>query len=102
MSSLEAANVVLERWANGASDGGNDQCDIQIVFEDGFRYHGHYSLTKSPRRVSLARHVRKHLTALASSKGAKKSSQLAGEPVISVIGASLAESARIALDHYNI
>lgn len=105
VSSIEAANNVLERWADCAPDSGNDQCDFQIVFEDGFRYHGHFHLSKSQKRISLARHVRKHLTALAT-KGAKKAREAdedeGDEPVISLIGANLAESAKIALDHYNI
>lgn len=102
VSSLEAANAVLERWADHAPDSGYDQCDFQIVFEDGFRYKGHYPLSKSQKRISLARHVRKQLTALAGNKCARKPAGADDEPVISPIGSNVADSARIALDHYNI
>ena len=103
VSSLEAANKVLDGWADCAPDSGYDQCDFQIVFEDGFRYQGHYPLHKSTKRVSLARHVRKQLTALArKADNAESSSKTDEKPVISLIGADLAESARIALDQYNI
>jgi hypothetical protein len=102
VSSIEAANRVLDNWAGRASDSEVDQCDVRIVFEDGFRYQGHYHLNKSEKRVSLARHVRKQLKALATKTCAAKSSKTDEKPVISLIGADLAESARIALDHYNI
>ncbi|MEN3297483.1 MAG: hypothetical protein V7642_6736 [Burkholderiales bacterium] len=102
VSSMEAANRVLGDWADRASDSGHDQCHFQIVFEDGFRYQGNYHLNKSEKRISLARHVRKELTALAKKKRATQPSKTDEKPVISLIGADLAESAKIALDHYNI
>lgn len=102
VSSMEAANTVLESWADCAPESGHDQCDFQIVFEDGFRYQGHFHLNKSQKRISLARHVRRQLTALASRTSVRKSTKKLDEPVISLIGPDLAESAKIALDHYNI
>jgi hypothetical protein len=99
---MEAANRVLGNWADGASDNDAEQCEFQIVFEDGFRYQGRYHLDKSEKRISLARHVRKQLTALASKKGRAASLRTGDKPVISLIGSDLAESAKIALDHYNI
>lgn len=102
VSSMEAANTVLESWADCAPESGHDQCDFQIVFEDGFRYQGHFHLNKSQKRISLARHVRRQLTALASRTSVRKSAKKVDEPVISLIGPDLAESAKIALDHYNI
>lgn len=102
VSSLDAADAVLTGWANGALVAGHDQCDVQIVFEDGFRYHGHYPLKKSEKRVSLSRHVRQQLTAIAKSLGATTPSALPDEPVISQIGATPADSARMALEQYNV
>ncbi|MES2537624.1 MAG: hypothetical protein V4632_17325 [Pseudomonadota bacterium] len=102
VSSIEAANRVLDNWAGRTSDSGDEQCDVRIVFEDGFRYQGHYQLSKSDKRSSLARHVRKQLKELATKTHNAKSSKTDEKPVISLIGADLAESARIALDHYNI
>lgn len=109
VSSIEAANRVLDSWADRTSDAGHDRCDFQIVFEDGFRYQGYYHLNKSDKRISLARHVRKQLTALAKKTDTAKSSKSEEKPAISLSGGDvaesggdLAESARIALDHYNI
>ena len=101
VSSLEAANAVLSGWANGGAGADHDQCDVQIVFEDGFSYHGHYPLKKSDKPASLSRHVRQQLTVLAKAGGATTPFP-PGEPVISQIGSTLAESAKIALDEYNI
>lgn len=105
VTSIEAANNVLESWADATPETENDQCDFQIVFEDGFRYHGHLHLNKSQKRISLARHVRKQLTALAKTAGTRRAARAAkaeDAPVISLIGEDLAESAKIALEHYNI
>lgn len=102
VSSLDAANAVLAGWANEALVVGHEECDVQIVFEDGFQYHGHYRLKKSEKRVSLARHVRKQLTTLAKASDETTPSPAINEPVISLIGANPAESARLALDNYNI
>lgn len=102
VSSIEAANTVLERWADCAPATGSGQCDFQIVFEDGFRYRGHFRLDKSGKRISLSRHVRKQLTALAKRSGARKPVPDECTPAMTPIGADIAESARIALEHYNI
>lgn len=102
VSSLEAANKVLDEWSDCAPDTGYDQCDFQIVFEDGFRYQGHYLLNKSTKRVSLARHVRKHLMALAKRADAEDAETETDDKPISLIGADIAESAKIVLDQYNI
>lgn len=105
VSSIEAANNVLESWADATPEAANDECDFQIVFEDGFRYHGHLRLNKCQKRISLGRHVRKHLTALAKNAGSRRpvrANKTEKEPVISMIGEDVAESAKIALEHYNI
>jgi hypothetical protein len=101
VSSMEAANRVLGDWADRVADSGQEQCDFQIVFEDGFRYQGQLHLNKSEKRISLGRHVRKQLTALAKKTRIAKS-ESDEKPVISLIGADLAESAKLALDQYNI
>lgn len=36
VSTLALANAVLERWAKDAPEKGEGQCEIQIIFEDGF------------------------------------------------------------------
>jgi hypothetical protein len=102
VSSMEAANTVLEHWSGHAPDAGDTDCDIEIVFEDGLRYHGHFRLNKSQKRISLSRHVRKQLTALAATADLETCRPAADEPAISMIGADRAESARIVLQHYKI
>lgn len=102
VSSLEAANAVLEGWAARAADVCHDRCDFEIVFEDGLRYRGRVHLQNAQKRVSLSRHVRKQLAALTTIANTRKRSRAVDEPVIRLIGANLAEAARIALDHYNI
>lgn len=105
VSSIEAANNVLESWADSTDETENDQCDFQIVFEDGFRYQGHLRLNKCQKRISLSRHVRKQLTALAKTSGSRRTTRASKEevaPVISMIGEDVAESAKLALEQYNI
>lgn len=102
VSSMEAANAVLERWADGAAASGQEKCDVQIVFEDGFRIRGHYNLAKSRKRVSLSRYVRKQLTALAGTDKVKKTAKQEDDPELSLSGEDPAISAKLALDHYNI
>lgn len=102
VSSMEAANKVLDSWSDCAPESGYDQCDFRIVFEDGVRYQGHYKLNKSQKRSSLSRFVRKQLTELAKAKPATVARKQDELPVIDPLGDDIAESARIALDHYNI
>jgi hypothetical protein len=102
VSSMEAANTVLEHWSGHAPEAGNTDCDVEIVFEDGLRYHGHFRLNKSQKRISLSRHVRKQLAALAAAADPETREPAADEPAISMIGADRAESARIVLQHYKI
>lgn len=102
VTTMDAANTVLQNWAGDTSAGGTARCNFQIVFEDGCRYQGHFHLARSQKRISLARHVRKQLTALATPNQCNKSALLDDTPVLSLLGADLAESAKIALDSYNI
>lgn len=102
VSSLEAANAVLEGWASGTPGFSHDQSIFQIVFEDGFRYYGRYRLNESKKRVSLSRHVRMQLKTLATITDVKKHAQTSDESVINLISANLAQAAKIALNHYNI
>lgn len=102
VSSVEAANTVLEGWAAESLQNEEDQCEFKIVFEDGFWYHGKMPLTPSGKRVSLARYVRKQLAALAGAEGKKRSLPKAESPDFAPLGADVAESAKMALDYYNI
>lgn len=102
VSSIEAANTVLERWAGAAPEAGYEQCNVQVVFEDGFRIRGHYHLTRSQKRVSLSRHLRKQLTAMAEDKAAKKSVKREDDAALSLSGSDPVAAARQALANYNI
>jgi hypothetical protein len=102
VSTIQAADQVLESWVEGASEREDNQCDVQIVFEDGFRYRSRFALRRTQKRISLARHVRGELSALAKSKKPQVSEVLDGEPIISPISGGIAESARLALDQYDI
>lgn len=102
VTSLEAANAVLEAWQDSGTGASQDRCDFQIVFEDGFLYQARYHLKKPQKHVSLSRHVRKQLIALATLNDLRQATRTSGEPVLRLMGANLAQAARIALDHYNI
>lgn len=102
VSSMEAANTVLERWSGHALDSGGDDCDFEIVFEDGFRYRGHYRLNKYKKRISLSRHIRKQLAALTAMADFDTRGQTDDEPAIGMTGAGQAKSARVVLEHYKI
>ena len=102
VASLRAASEVLENWANCITDSGHALCDIEIVFEDGCRYNERYDLMRSQKRVSLSRHVRRQLVVAATTGDDKKLSQEYCLPVIGLIGANLAESARLLLEKYEI
>ncbi|NEX62567.1 hypothetical protein [Noviherbaspirillum galbum] len=78
VSTLALANGVLERWASDAPEKGEGRCEIQIIFEDGFRYHGRIGLKRSQKRISLARHLRQQFAELARpqpARGAKKAAE---------------------------
>jgi len=103
VSSIQAADMVLKNWVDdGAPIAEDDQCDVQVIFEDGFRYRGKFGLKRTDKRISLARHIRRQLTALAAAKRCANASTAGEEPVISLIGTDIADSARIALDQYDI
>ncbi|WP_136416064.1 hypothetical protein [Herbaspirillum sp. ST 5-3] len=102
VTSIEAANSVLQNWAHDASGMCQNECEVEIIFEDGLRYSGHYPLTKHEKRVSLSRHVRRQLTALAKTACIKRGQAPANEPILSPNEADPAECAKTVLEHYNI
>jgi hypothetical protein len=102
VASLRAASEVLESWANCIPDSRLELCDIEIVFEDGCRYNERYDLMRSQKRVSLSRHVRKQLTAAATTTDGEKLLHKFYRPAIDLIGADFADSARLLLEKYDI
>lgn len=102
VASLRAASEVLENWANCIPDSGCELCDVEIVFEDGFRYSERFKLMRSRKRVSLSHHVRKQLAVAATANGIDNHPQKYCLPGFLSIGGNLAESARFLLDKYDI
>lgn len=102
VTSMEAANSVLKSWVHGQGGARPAECEVEIVFEDGLRYHSHYRLTEQEKTVSLGRHVRRQLTAMSKAKCVKRDQQPANEPTICPDEPDTAERAREILEHYNI
>ncbi|GIZ50361.1 hypothetical protein [Noviherbaspirillum aridicola] len=102
VTSMEAANHVLERWVHDEQETRNAECEVHIVFEDGFRLHSRYPLTRSDKRVSLARHLRKQLNNMASSTRARKPCRRDSGCDIRLNDDCYHEAAKEALERYNI
>lgn len=101
VTSMEAANTVLERWTAGEQESAAE-CEVRIVFEDGFHIRSRFPLTRSEKRVSLARHLRKQLSRLAGDGRAQKPTRCDQALDIRADGRQVDEAARHALEHYNI
>ncbi len=101
VSTIQAANHILESWAGDVPEAGDELCEVRIVFEDGLQYRSQFRLDRSLKRISLARHVRRELTALASLKRCKAQDKDPA-PSMSPVSANLAESAQLVLDRYDI
>jgi len=99
---MEAANSVLQSWAQDTSGRMPDECEVEIIFEDGLRYCGHYQLNRQEKRVSLARHVRRRLTAMTKTPYIKRGQQAANDAVIGLNERDPAVRAKTVLEHYNI
>jgi hypothetical protein len=102
VTSMEAANNVLERWLADEQDARNAECEVHIVFEDGFQLHSRYPLTRSDKRVSLARHLRKQLNSMASGTRSRKPCRRDSARGIRLTDDCYNEAAREALERYNI
>lgn len=102
VTSMEAANSVLQSWALDQSAALPAECEVEIVFEDGLRYHAHYLLKDQEKNVSLGRHVRRQLTALTKAKCLKRNEHPANEPSIEPNGKTPVERAMAILERYNI
>lgn len=100
VTSLEAANSVLQGWAHKPDVAG--ECEVEIVFEDGVRYCGHYRLSERDKGVSLGRHVRRQLTVMAKSQCVKRNQQPANDSIITPDARNQAECAKEMLANYNI
>jgi hypothetical protein len=104
VTSMEAANSVLQGWAHRRAGVRPAKCEVEIVFEDGLRYCSLYRLTEQEKSVSLSRHVRRQLTAMTKAKGKciKRDQQPANEPAIHPNEPDPAERAKAMLARYNI
>jgi hypothetical protein len=102
VTSMEAANTVLERWAADEQDAGPAECEVRIVFEDGFHIRSRYPLARTDKRVSLARHLRKQLSSLANEARPKRPVKCEQGLDIRSGEINSDEAARCALERYNI
>lgn len=101
VTSVEAANTVLRNWAQDAHDE-LAECEFEIVFEDGLRFHSHYPLKEQEKTVSLSRLVRRQLTAMSKGKSPKRSEPCANDAFMHTGDRDPAECAQELLAHYNI
>ena len=102
VTSVEAANQVLRNWAQDTSATKSAECEVEIVFEDGLRYHSHYPLKEQEKSVSLSRHLRRQLVAMSKGKCVKKAQQAANDAFSHAGNRNPAECAEELLAHYNI
>jgi hypothetical protein len=102
VTSLEAANSVLQSWAEDAAGVPGTECEVEIIFEDGLRYVGHYPLKKQEKKVSLGRHVRRRLVAMAKTQCVKRDQAPANDGFVTQDDRDSAECAQAVLEHYNI
>jgi len=102
VSSIEAANTVLQGWAHQQSGAAAGECEVQIVFEDGIRYRSHYHLREQESGISLGRHVRRQLATMAKAGDTRKEQLPANDALICPDERDPAECAKEILAHYNI
>lgn len=101
VSTLALANKVLERWANDAPEKGEGQCQIQIIFEDGFQYRSRIGLKRSQKRISLAKHLRQQLLTMAASKTSRRKKD-EGDAIVSMTQPAPSLSVEAMLARYDI
>lgn len=102
VTSVEAANTVLRNWAQDMAGPLPAACEVEIVFEDGLRYHSHYQLNDQEKTISLSRHLRRQLTAMSKGKCAKPNSPCANDSFMHAGDRNSVECAQELLEHYNI
>ncbi|TFV90220.1 hypothetical protein E4K72_21065 [Oxalobacteraceae bacterium OM1] len=102
VTSIEAANSVLERWTHETPEAPANEYEVEIIFEDGLRYSGHYQFD-TRKKVSLGRNVRRRLSDMASpsTKRVARESEAANDSIVGTSGSPV-ERAKTLLEHYNI
>ncbi|MEC4723855.1 hypothetical protein RY831_32635 [Noviherbaspirillum sp. CPCC 100848] len=96
------ANAVLERWASDVPEAGEGQCQIQIIFEDGFQYRSQFGLCRSQKRISLAKVLRQQLAAMASSNTSQRKRKDRTGPITTIALPTLPLNADVMLARYDI
>ncbi len=99
---MEAANSVLKNWAHDQSGTLPAECEVEIVFEDGLRYCGHYRLEEQEKGVSLSRHVRRRLAAMTKTPSVKKVGHPANDSIVCPKEKDPVKCATALLAYYNI
>lgn len=101
VTSMEAANSVLQSWTRDQSGMLPDECEVEIVFEDGLRYRSHFPLKKQEKTVSLGRYVRRQLLAL-TKVPCTTTDQPAANDAVCHDHQEASARAKEMLEHYNI
>ncbi len=102
VSTLGLANTVLERWASDMPEAGEGQCQIQIIFEDGFQYRSQVGLSRSQKRISLAKVLRQQLASMAApDKNQRKRKDRTG-PITTIAQPTLSLPVDAMLARYDI
>ena len=102
VSSIEAANSVLKSWAHDQSGTLPAECEVEIVFEDGLRYRGHYRLEAQEKGISLGRDIRRRLAAMTRTPSIKKVETPANDSIICPQEQDPVKCATALLTYYNI
>lgn len=103
VTSIEAANSVLSTWVSECADAASAEYEVEILFEDGMRYCGHYQLSQK-EKASLGRDIRRSL-ALMTEKGGhsvKRGRHSRGSPFVWTDCASQALNPETVLEQYNL
>jgi hypothetical protein len=103
VTSIEAANTVLSTWVRQCADAASAEYAVEILFEDGMRYRGHYKLRQKDK-ASLGRDIRRSLAKMTEEDGqpVKRGHHARGNPFVWTNCGPQALNAKAVLEHYNL
>jgi len=106
VTSIEAANTVLSTWVRQCADDTSAEYEVEIIFEDGLRYRGHYQLGQKDK-ASLGRDIRRSLAMMTETgeqpaQRVKRGSHSRARPFVWTSCASQALSPKAVLEHYDL
>lgn len=103
VTAIEAANSVLSTWVKQSAGAVPAEYEVEIIFEDGMRYRGHYRPRQNDK-ASLGRDIRRSLTLIAEKGGqpVKQGHLAMDSPFIWSNSGNHALNATTVLEHYNL